>query len=132
MHIRSLAAAAAALVLTLSLSADAATPPRDVFEAEVVKVGTAPGFLCGGAAALQELDVKVKRASSGRYHAGDAPVLHVLTCFGGPLLRAIRGARAPVYELDPALVKQGSVIAFDVAPKETEWVETTEMHVITP
>jgi hypothetical protein len=140
MPLRRLCLLAAALFASIALLAGAAEAqrppppaPHETFEATVTHVGTAPGFLCGGMAALQEVDVRVTRVSSGHFHAGDTPKLSVLTCFGGPLLRPIAGAGAPVFELDPALVKPGAHIAFDVDPGAragTGWIVTTEMRVL--
>jgi hypothetical protein len=126
-----LATLAVALVALPAPAQPTPPPPKhDVFEATVTRVGPAPGFLCGDAAALQVLDVTVTRATAGRFHRGDHPALSVLACFGGPLLRLVPGARAPVYELDPAQVRPGTRIAFDVTENAEGWIETTEMRVL--
>ena len=124
--------------LALAIASDAAAqpqvpppPPHDTFVATVVSVGRPPGFLCGGMMALQPLEVQVAQVSAGSLHAGDKLTVKVLACFQGPLLVPITaGTQAPV-QLDPAVVKPGVRIAFDMENKAVQHLAfTTEMRVV--
>src|SRR5690348_7473859 len=106
------------LTLVISAGNAPAGDPHEVFEATVVAVGRAPGFHCGGAMALQSIELRVTGVTRSPLHVGDAARVPVLVCFAGANLTPIPGQRA-LYELDPARVKPGATIAFDIAPHGT-------------
>jgi hypothetical protein len=99
-------------VLVLATAAHAQTPQSKTakVEAEVILVGCAPvHMLCGYLMNRQEMAIKITKVGSGPFKVGDTPVVDVVTCFEGPLLRK-QGAQEPFVELDPAQIRRGSKI----------------------
>ena len=125
-----------AVVLGLVATATAQpkpSPPRAVFDAEVVSIGQTPNFLCGVVMATQGVTVRVGKVVSGSVKSGETLTVRVMTCFGGPLLRPIGNVQpAGVFELDPDKIRAGSRIRIDVEDRaHGAWFATVDKIIVT-
>jgi hypothetical protein len=128
-------AIATVLALATTAAAQPAAPrvnPRSTFDGTVTATGTAMPFLCGILMATQDVTLTVTKVDSGAMKVGATPTIRVLTCFGGHLLRPIANAKAPVFELDPAKIRVGSVIHIDAEDLAKDaWFATVDKITVT-
>jgi hypothetical protein len=103
-----------------------------VVDAEVIMIGCVPeSFACGLVPRTQELAIKITKSISGPLKIGDTPVVSVLACSAGPLLRAVPSKNNFV-ALDWDKIQRGSKIHLELevyqggAATETDKITVTK------
>jgi len=89
-------------------------PKVAVVDAEVILIGCSPmRAMCGYLMSRQPMAIKVTKVDSGPMRVGDTPVVDVVTCFEGPLLRKSNPGTFLV-ELDQTQIRAGSKIHLEL------------------
>ena len=103
-----------------------------VVDADVIMIGCPPPpFFCGVIARTQDVAIKITKSISGPLKAGDTPVVSVLACFAGPLLRTVPPNNDLVV-LDWDKIRRGSKIHLELevypsgAAAETDKITVTK------